>query len=118
MKIEAVEAARIPIVIARVGEIRGRCDVSGKGLSRFWNMPENFASQPTFGDRSEMSAVDALGMPTDDKDFIGLGIGFLHLFDHCTVNRMFENHDIPGLKRTQNQGNRRDDQIISLFIFG
>ena len=94
MKIEAVEAANNPKGRASVGGMGGRFGELGKGLSRLWNMPENFASQPSFGNRTKVAAVRALWMCADDKDFIVLGIDVLDAFDHCTVNRMFEDHDI------------------------
>ena len=99
MKIDAVDAARIPMVMAKVGEMGGRFWGSGKGLSRFRDMPKNFASQPTLRDRAKMTAISAFGMRSDDKDFPGMRVGVFDFFDHCTVNRMLENYDITGLER-------------------
>ena len=47
MKIEAVDAAKMPMVMAKVGEMGGDSGDSGKRLSRFRDMQENFTHQPT-----------------------------------------------------------------------
>ena len=83
-----------------MGEIGGRLWGSGKGLSNFGDMPENFAFQPALRDGAKVAAIGAFWMRPDDKDFPGLGINLLDLFDHCTVNRMLEHHDITRLERT------------------
>ena len=118
MKIEEVETAKRPMGMARDGEMGGRFSGSVQGLSGLWDMPENFASQPTWGDGAKVTAVGALGMRADDKDFPGLGVNVLNLFDHCTVNRMLENDDIPRFERTQNKGERGSDHVISCVVFG
>ena len=97
MKIDEVETAKIPMGIAIAGEMGGRFWGSGKGLSRFRDMPKNFASQPTLRDGAKVATVSAFRVRANDKDFLGLRVDLLDMFDHCTVNRMFENHDIARL---------------------
>ena len=98
MKIDAVDAAKIPMVIAKVGEIGGRFWESDKRLSRFRDMPENLARQPTLRNRAKMAAVGAVGMGSNDKDFSGIRVYVFDLFDHCTVNWVLKNHDIARLE--------------------
>ena len=98
MKIDAVDAAKIPMVMAKVGEMNGRFWESGKRLSWFWNMPENFTNQPTLRYSAKMAAVRTVGMGSNHKDFPGMRINIIDLFDHCTVIRMFKNHNIPRLE--------------------
>jgi hypothetical protein len=116
MKIEAVDAARIPMVMAKVGEMGGCFWESGKRLSRFRDMPENFTRQPTLRNWTKMTAVGAVGMRSNDKDFPGMRIGVFDMFDHCTVNRVFKNHDITRLKRTKDNGYGSGDQIIAMIV--
>jgi hypothetical protein len=84
---------------------------------RVRDMPENFPCQPTSRDRPKRAAIGALGMRANDKEFSGLWIDALNLFDHCTVNRMFENHDIPQFEPPQNKREMRDNNVIIRFVF-
>ena len=95
MKIDAVDAAKIPMVMAKVGEMGGRFGESGKRLSRFRNMPEDFARQPALRNWAKMAAVSAVRMGSNDKDFPSIRVYISDLFDHCTVNRVLKNHNIP-----------------------
>ena len=65
-----------------------------------------------------MATVGAFRVPTNNKDLPGRRVNLLDLLDHCTVNRVFKYHDITGLKRTQNEGDGRNDKVISFVIFG
>ena len=116
MKIDAVDAAKIPMVIAKVGEIGGRFWESDKRLSRFRDMPENLARQPTLRNRAKMAAVGTVGMSSNDKDFPGMKIDFFDLFDHCTVNRVFKYYDITRSERTKDKGNSCGDQVIAMIV--
>ena len=116
MKIDAVDAAKIPMVIAKVGEIGGRFWESDKRLSRFRDMPENLTRQPTLRNRAKMAAVGAVGMGSNDKNFPGIRVCGFDLFDHCTVNRVFKNYDITRSERTKNIGNSCGDQIIAMIV--
>jgi hypothetical protein len=62
-------------------------------------MPENFTYQPVWGDRAKVAAIGTLRVRADNEEFSGLLVDALNLFDHCTVNRMFENHNIPRFER-------------------
>jgi hypothetical protein len=116
MKIDAVDAAKIPMVMAKVGEMGGRFWESGKRLSRFRDMPENFALQPTMQNWTKMAAVGAVGMGSNDKDFPGIRVYVFDLFDHCTVNRVFKNYDITRSDQTKDQGNGCRYQIIAMIV--
>ena len=69
MKIEAVEAARIPMVMARVGEMGGFFCGSDKLLSGFFDVPEYFANQPTLRDGAKVTTVGAFRVRSDNEDF-------------------------------------------------
>lgn len=116
MKIDAVDAARIPMVMAKVGEMGGRFWESDKRLSRFRDMPENFALQPTLRNGAKMAAISAVRMRSNDKDFPGMMINVFDLFDHCTVNRVFKNYDISRSERMKDEGNGCGDQIITMIV--
>ena len=116
IKIEAVDAAKIPMVMAKVGEMGGRSWESGKRLSGFRDMPENLTRQPTLRNRAKLAAVGAVGMGSDDKDFPGIRVYFFNLFDHCTVNRVFKNYDIARFERTNDKGDGCGDQIIAMIV--
>ena len=77
MKIEAVEAANIPIEMASFGEIKGRFWGFGKDLSGFWDVPEYFAAQPALWDGAKVAAVRTVGMCAYDKDFSDLRVELL-----------------------------------------
>lgn len=118
MNIEAVEDAKIPTGMASKGGNGGFLGGSGKMLSGIWDVPEDFAIQPAWGNRTKVTAVCAIEMSSNDKELAGQGVNILDLFDHCTVNRMFENDDITRSDRTQQIRDVGDDQVISLIIFG
>ena len=118
MKIEAVEAANNPKGMANAGEKSGRFWGSGKGLSGFGNMPENFAFQPALLDGAKVAAVRALWMRADDKDFISLEVNILDLFDHCTVNRMLKDNYISRFEPRNSVRVGNDKNVIALVIFG
>lgn len=104
--------------MTRVGETGGRFWGSGKELSGFRNVPENFANQPALRDEAEMAAVGAIRVRTDDKDFPGLRVDLLDLFNHCTVKGVFKNYDIAWFERTQNVRDTGGNHVISLVVFG
>jgi hypothetical protein len=118
MKIEAVEAANIPIEMTSLGEMKGRLWGLGKDLSSFRDVPEYFAGQPVLRDRAKVATVRAFGMCAYDKDFSGLRVDLLDLLDHCTVNRMFKYDLITWFKGTQDQRDCGGDQEIPLVVFG
>ena len=81
-------------------------------------MPENFAEQPTLRDGAKSPAIGALGVCTNNEKLPGLRVDALNSFDHCTVNRMIEDHDIPRFKRPQNKRECSNNYVISLIVFG
>jgi len=79
-------------------------------------MPENLTRQPTWRNRAKLPAVGAVGMGSHDKDFPGIRVYVFDLFDHCTVNRVLKNHDIPRSERTKDKGNGCRYQIIAMIV--
>ena len=63
-----------------------------------------------------MAAVCAVGMGSNDKDFPGMRVDIFDLFDHCTVNGMLKNHNIPRSERTEDKGDGCGDQIITMIV--
>lgn len=80
-------------------------------------MPKNFANQPVFWNGAKMTAIGTLGVCADDKNFPGFMINIFYLFNHCTVDWMFEYNDIPRFECTQNDGESSGNYVISIIVF-